>query len=293
MDPKNPDGRSFLLATPLGGYFKPELSPDGKWLAFTRSAPQQIWALELATNRLVRATNDSRDWANPRWAPTGQAIVANSTSEDVAFAVFQWNESGTFTQTTAFRASGTVSDWSRDGRHIIVLRNGDVVAYPVSPEGVPDRSAAGPQQITNTPSAESDARLSPDGRWVAYVSNESGRSEIYIESFPQRGVRVPVSKGGGIQPRWTRDSGQLLYFGTAEPDGRMMSVSVKTTGDRLELGAPRVIGPQPRQGYVTYMEREYTFNVAPDGRLLVQCSLAECVQNNSLPAPAAPSAPAR
>jgi hypothetical protein len=115
------------------------------------------------------------------------------------------------------------------------------------------------------------------------VSNERGRNEIYIQSFPQGGgVRLQVSKEGGIQPRWTDGGRRLMYFEPTTPGGRYLSVSITATGDHPEVGAPQAFGPQPESGYSGRMEREYTFNVGPDGRLLTQCGTPACLTGPNL-----------
>ena len=90
-------------------------------------------------------------------------------------AVFQRNASGTPSSPRIIvRPSAPVSDWSPDGYHIVILRNGEVVAFPVPPEDVDSPAIGGPMRVTKTRSEERDARVSPDGRWLAYASNESG-----------------------------------------------------------------------------------------------------------------------
>jgi WD40 repeat protein len=289
-----------VAATPTGEYFMPELSRDGKWVAFTRGTPRKVWKIELATGNLQRVTTPPNDFefANPRWSPDGTMIAAERS--DGAIMLVRWSATTTSAQMIgASDASRTLSDWSPDGRYLVYISNGDVFAQPLSADLAAGKICRGlsigadvicggitgtgkPLQITSTPSAESDARISTDGRWIAYVSNERGRNEIYIESFPQPGTRVQVSKEGGIQPRWTDGGPRLMYFEPTTPGGRYLSVSITATGGQPEVSAPQVFGPQPESGYAGRMEREYRFNVGPDGRLLTQCGTPACLTGPNL-----------
>lgn len=301
----NPEGAS-LAATP-GEYFRPELSRDGKWVTFTRGTPRKLWNMDLTTGdrRQVTPPVNDLEFANPRWSPDGTIIAAERS--DGPIVLVWWYPKGTFgrnPETFAANvieaiptsgASRTLSDWSPDGRYLVYISNGDVFALPLSAHltaskprtidelqqlsggGSGSAVAGEPLQITSTPSAESDARISTDGRWIAYVSNERGRNEIYIESFPERGVKVQVSREGGIQPRWTDGGRRLIYFEATTPGGRYLSVSITATGGQLQVSAPQAFGPQPDSGYSGMMEREYTFNVGPDGRLLTQCGTLACL----------------
>jgi hypothetical protein len=128
------------------------------------------------------------------------------------------------------------TDWSRDGRFIIYFEvdpktKNDVWVLPVS---VNDGQPSGePKSVLQTEANESWASLSPDGRWLAYASDESSRYEVYVQSFPAGGGKRQVSTGGGNNPRWRRDGKELFYYSS---DGKLMAVPVKS-GDSFEAGA--------------------------------------------------------
>jgi dipeptidyl aminopeptidase/acylaminoacyl peptidase len=126
-------------------------------------------------------------------------------------------------------------DWSYDGRHILysvdTATNPDLRALPLFGERKPI-------DVTRTPFSESNARFSPNGRWIAYQSDETGRAEVHVQPFPGPGPRSQVSVNGGTLPRWKRDGGELFYLA---PDNRLMSVAVTDAGARLDTGAPRAL----------------------------------------------------
>ena len=126
------------------------------------------------------------------------------------------------------------SDWSRDGRSIVysVLHqrtSWDIEVMPI---------AGGPSQVfAATPAEERNARLSPDGHWMAYISNESGAFEVYVQPFPPTGAKWQISKGGGHQPQWRHDGRELFYIA---PDRKLIGVAVQT-GSAFVPGAAQTL----------------------------------------------------
>jgi Tol biopolymer transport system component len=154
-------------------------------------------------------------------------------------------------------AAKILTDWSHDGKYLAYVAGGDVWALPVSDES----SEIKPLRVTETSFMESNARISPDSRWVAYQSNETGQEEIYIQSFPKPGFKQQISTSGGMQPRWSYDGKELYYF-TIENAYVVMAVAVKSAGNSLEVGAPTALIPG---AYGTRI-----FSVSADGRFLLQ-----------------------
>ena len=138
----------------------------------------------------------------------------------------------------------------------------DVFALPLSGDRQPLR-------ITKTPFSEQDPRISPDSRWIAYASNESGsRNEIYIQSFPEPAVKKQMSTAGGVGPRWRRDGKELYYLA---PDFTLMAVSIASSGSALQVGAPAPLF-QIRNSESGYPRN---YDVSADGRFLVNVSTDE------------------
>ena len=122
-------------------------------------------------------------------------------------------------------------------------------------------------------SFESDnGQFSPNGRWVAYQSNESGRIEVYVQSFPGPGGKWMVSVGGGIAPRWRRDGKELFYIA---PDSRLMAASIRDTGQTLKAGTPVALF----QTHIVYggttVRQKHQYAVAPTGRRFLINSIAD------------------
>jgi Tol biopolymer transport system component len=110
-------------------------------------------------------------------------------------------------------------------------------------------------------------QFSPDGRWVAYQSNETGRYEIYVRPFPSPGGPFPISTSGGVYPRWSHD-GKELYF--IAPDAKMMAVPIRATATSVDAGAPTALFQTRRLGGgMNVIGRSHQYDVARDGRFLI------------------------
>ncbi len=132
------------------------------------------------------------------------------------------------------------ADWSRDGRFLVYQAGWlEATSGPTGPDiqflrFAPDGAASAPEVFLDSPAAESAPQLSPDGRLLAYVSNQSGRNEVYVQPFPDGEVRRQASIKGGTQPRWSDDGKQLFYVEGAD---RLMAVPVEDTRE-ISLGRP-------------------------------------------------------
>jgi Tol biopolymer transport system component len=241
----------------LSGF--PELSPDGKYVAFSRDAPSDIWILDIEKNLTSRLTSDPAEDSFPVWSPDGRTIAFRSTRDGLGNiytrAVGAVEEDKPLLKD---EASKFPSDWSRDGKHLAYFTSaGDIWTLPVPG----DSGERKPRRVTQTKFNETDAKFSPDGRWMAYVSNEPGQPEVYIQSFPEPGFKQQVSIAGGILPRWSHDGKELFYLEMPN----LMAVPVKPAGSSLQIGAPASLF-SPR---VPLLD-----NVAADGRFLSFASMA-------------------
>jgi Tol biopolymer transport system component len=228
-------GRSLDVVGARGFYMNPELSPQGTHVAFTRD--NDIFVLDTATGRVSRIeTNPSAD-APPVWSPDGSAIAFGS-DRDGPWNIYsqptgQVGGDRALLKNDMPKAPG---DWSRDG-HLLIFQSDDagrdvwVLEEPLS-------AAPRSRQITNTPFSERNPRISPDARWIAYESDETGRGQrmdVYLQSFSGAMFKQQVSVNGGEVPRWSWD-GRELYF--IAPDSTLMAVSIEQAGSSLRIGKP-------------------------------------------------------
>ena len=254
-------GQSVGMAGPEGEYLGPELSPTtGRFVAFSRGTPANIWILDIEKNLAEPLTSDAAEDRNPHW------------SRDEKFIVFQSNREGS--DNFYLRAVGVVgedkllfkddeakelSDWSLDGKYLVYSADGDI--WAVEMPSAAGSGSAKPRQLTQTAAMEGFPRISPDGRWLAYISNEPGQNEVYVQSFPEPGSRQKVSNLGGTAPRWSPNGKELFYRQTNAPLG-WMTVAMTFTGASFTFKAPeRLFGAQ----IATTI-----YSVAPDGRFLIQ-----------------------
>ena len=220
-----------------------DLSPDDKYALVhihePRSSGGNLWLLDLARKIPSRFTEQPRHDFAPIWSPDGTRAVFTST--DAASAGLYIKDLKADSRPTLLvKLSGTnaiARSWSADERWIMLEQrsasgNADLAALPVA---APDQPVA----VADSRFNEQHGDFSPDARWVAYESDESGRSEIYVQSFPGRDVHVRVTVGGGFEPRWSGD-GRTVYF--ISLDGRLMSVPM-TFSKRPEAGTATALFP--------------------------------------------------
>jgi Tol biopolymer transport system component len=156
------------------------------------------------------------------------------------------------------------SSWSPDGKFLLYFNIGgsktgrDVWVLPLTPATSGAKSeAAKPFPFVQTPFQDQDGKFSPDGRWVAYVSNESQRNEVYVAPFPGPGGKQQISVAGGTFPRWRGDGKEIFYVA---PDQRLMAAEVTARGNTFSVGQVRpLFGPVP-------VTRGYLYDVSADGQ---------------------------
>ncbi len=253
----------------------PQLSPDGKQIALTRTVDgnADIWLIETARGVATRFTFDPGTDVTPVWSPDGTRVAFGSLHGKSVFSVYQKLASGAGTEELLFDQFPTlVTDWSSDGRFLLLRP-----AYPKTGRdlwAVPTEGARRPFPIVNTQFEERDGQFSPDGRWVAYASNASGRFEVYVQPFPTPSGKWQISTMGGNQPRWRRDGKELFYIA---PDGMLTAVpiAVAPDGRTMEAGRPTALFT-PHIVLVNPAAGGHLYAVAPDGqRFLVDVSTGE------------------
>ena len=263
-------GRETPIAGPRGEFSQIQLSPDGSRAAVVmpdrQSGNRDIWLVTLADGGLTRLTSHpTHDWF-PVWSPDGTEMIFAS-DRDGRVGFYRTSTTGATGEQRVFLAPSTggffPTDWSHEGRTLAFhsYPRGDISLLPLSGDGMPT-------PIVESPFTDWVAALSPDGRWVAYVSDETGIQEVYVKPMTSAG-KYRVSVNGGVHARWGRDSGELFFLG---PRNELMSVVVKA-------GAAFVASPPVRfyEGcrVSTRATFEYLYDVAPDGRSLWICPGAD------------------
>ena len=212
-------GRNLGTAGHAGGVVM--ISPDGKQLVGDRGS--DIWRLEFARGVSTRLTFGPKTNFNPIWSPDGRYVAYDK----LGVGIFRKPANGAGAEELLIRTDrlAVPKSWSPDGRFILYAQinpgtGADLLGFPVEPN-------AKPFVVAQTPATEDQGQFSPDGHWVAYTSNESGQSEIYVIPFPPSpdGGKWMVSRGGGVMPRWRRNGKELFYI---SPDSKMMAVPVST-----------------------------------------------------------------
>jgi Tol biopolymer transport system component len=230
-------GKQLGALTPPGGYNAPAISPDEKKLAVTRSDTQtgaapDIWLIDLERGTQIRLTTDPAGDCCPFWSPSGDRIAFLSTRNG-ATIIYQKPSNGTSPEEPLVSSAELKypGQWSPDGQFIIYSQlnpktNSDL--YLLSLVG--ERK---PTALLQTGFIEAQARFSPNGRWIAYISNETGQFEVYVESFPATGAKLAISIGGGSQPQWRADGKELYYYA---PNRKLMAVEVNGDGPTFKIG---------------------------------------------------------
>jgi Tol biopolymer transport system component len=216
---------------------EPHLSPDGKRVAIRRDG--NIWVIDLSRGNGIRLTAITGQL--PIWSPDGSHVAYTSTTEEGRRAgpgIIQKAANGVGNAETLLKGTNFPADWSSDGRFILFYRRGEKTRMDLW--ALPLFGDKQEYPLLNSAFEERNARLSPDGRWLAYSSDESGSYEIYVQSFTADGKvggdKKLISTHGGTQPIWR---GPELFYVTE--DGQMMSVAVKTSGAEFEYSTPKTL----------------------------------------------------
>ena len=226
----------------IGG-MHPRFSPEGGRVLVQRSDPQNkntdIWAIDLARNLPTRLTSDGAFDLRPVWSPDGNRVVFRSVRGGIA-GIYEKEANSVGGETLLLKGGGDPTDWSRDGRFIVY----SVITEPTRLDiwALPLFGEQQPYPLLNSEFAETQAQISPDGRWLVYVSDESGSDEVYAQAFTPEGRlgknKVRVSPNGGRHPRFRRD-GRELFFVAA--DGQMMVAVLTPNTTTFEFARPQAI----------------------------------------------------
>jgi hypothetical protein len=262
------DGTPLGALGPPGVYLNPRLSPDGRRVAVDRleDGNHDVWTIDVARGVPVRLTFDAAGDTVPVWSPDGREIVFASGRDSGGLlpgALYRRAASGAGTDELVYSAGVSElvvpMDWVDAGvlfaRANIAQLSTNLDVWQLPSEG--ERVAA---PVLATPAREGASRVSPDGRWVAYASDESGTYQIFVQPFPDVSKgRWQISTRGGIEVKWRADGRELYYLAS---DGNLMAVDVEA-GETFTFGEPRVLFHTGLA--IPAIPFDFSFDVLPDG----------------------------
>jgi len=253
--------------------FEPSISRDGRRMAVgvANGGYSNLWVYDLDRGGRMQITFTRYDNTTPVWSPDGRRIFFAGKRQH--YSLYQVDANGVMPEKLILDLGNDA--WpaavSPDGRFLLFCQGVNIArsrsqlwAYPLNGKGKPFR-------VVNDEAIVTEGQFSPDGHWIAYTSNESGRPEVYIQSFPQSGGQWQISTGGGAQPRWRKDGKELFYVGV---DRKMMAIDL-ALGSTVEPGTAKPLF----QTQVQRFEAPNRYAVSGDGqRFLINSPVEEVSQ---------------
>ncbi len=262
----NRNGSKQPVAAAARAYRGPCLSPDGRRVAVAIEEQEtQVWVYDLARETPTRLTFGGNANFTSLWTPDGKRIAFQSNKEGSPNLFWQLADgSGGLERLTTSEYIHAPMSWSSDGRLLAFIEITPSTGYDIWVLRLSDRKA---QAFLRTPFHESAPRFSPDGRWLAYISDETGRYEVYVQPYPGPGGKWQISTEGGTEPVWNPNGRELFY----RSGDKMMAVEI-TTQPGFSAGKPNVLFEGK------YLPTPATFpnyDVAPDGQRFLMCKASE------------------
>lgn len=258
-------GRLLTAAGDPGPYGDFDVSPDEKMVAITRQDPgasgSDVWVIDVQRGVSTKLTLDPSDDMNPVWAPDGKRIAFVTYRKGNA-DIFVKNANGVGPETPLLDSSADefVEDWSKDGKYLVYKLGQsefeDLYVLPLDAEGKPGK----PFPVVQGPFHKDEPQFSYDGKWLAYVSDETGRFEVYVTSFPALDQKLKVTDAGGGRPRWRRDGKEIFFIMLQSP---VMAVDFMP-GPKIDAGIPhQLFSPNAPGGAVA---TRHLWDVSADGQ---------------------------
>jgi eukaryotic-like serine/threonine-protein kinase len=232
-------GKELEEVAEPGVYFEPSLSPDEKHISLSamyfQNVTSDIYTLDLLRGTFTRFTFEPEAETTSLWSPDGKYIVYSSFPEGGIYKKLA-NGTGKAELLTKLDAFGIPEDWSMDGRYISFSQL-DFKGYKSDVWILPMDGSRKPFPYLQTKYFENDSQIAPNGKWLAYASDESGRFEVYVQSFPSPGNKVQISTSGGVCSKWRKDGKELFYI---SPDKKIMSVTINDSPN-FEPSVPKAL----------------------------------------------------
>ena len=274
-------GREEYVPAEPRAYLYPRISPDGARVALDiRDEDNDIWVFDVLREALTRLTFDPAGDTYPVWAPDGDRVLFSSAREET-IQVFSKASDGTGSveRLTDHPGGATPFAVSPDGQQLVM----GVPSEPAVSDlvRVPLGTSGDIESLLESAAIERNATLSPDGEWLAYQSNESGRYEVYVRPFPDTGAgRWQVSRAGGIQPAWN-PNGQELFYSDLTPS--LIAVAVRADGATFSLANPEALFETRGYFAVNNSAIGRAYDVSPDGERFLLIKQDPTDENAALP----------
>jgi serine/threonine-protein kinase len=254
-----------LLAKP-GNYARPSLSPDGQRLALevTEGSDTDIWLYDWQRGTMTRLTFTGNG-NGPLWSPDGRYIAFRVLGEGMS--VIRSDGSGKPQPLTQSKNTQVPYSFTPDGKRLAFQQQDsktfwDVWTVPLESDSAGLRGGK-PEVVLQTPAGEQHPSFSPDGRWMAYASDESGTRQVYVRAFPDKGGKWQISNSGGVYPMWSRNGHELLFEAL---DNHIMAAAYTEKGDSFVADKPRVWSEKQIGGTIGVGR---SADLAPDGKRIV------------------------
>jgi eukaryotic-like serine/threonine-protein kinase len=262
------------LAAPASIYATPRLSPDGRRIAVSTGLPgTPIFLYDLSRETLTRFTFEGTFNQFPNWTPDGKRIAFDSNLQGPVVNLF-WqlaDGSGGLERLTTDEFSNWPTSWSPDGQLLAYVEGNPTTAWDIWVLRMSDRKA---QPFVRTPANEGGPRFSPDGRWMAYASDESGPWEVYVQPYPGPGGKWQISTGSGTEPVWNPNGKELFY----RSGDKMMAVDIATQPG-FSTGNPHTLFEGP---YQLSLSPIAAYDVSADGQRFLMVKPDEQISSTSL-----------
>jgi Tol biopolymer transport system component len=261
-------GAEQPVGAPAHNFVLPRVSPDGRRVAVgIEEADSQIWLYDLGRDTLTRLTFEGSGNVDPVWTPDGKRVVFKGTGNRLFWQLADGSAGAEPLTSSELAGNNVPGSWSPDGQVLAFMEINPNTGYDVYTLPLKDGK---PQPFVHTPSLETAPRFSPDGHFIAYVSDESGRLEVYVRPYPGPGGKWQISTEGGAEPVWNPKGRELFY----RSGNKMMAVDIATQ-PTFSPGKPKMLFEGP---YVPTPRSFPDYDVSPDGQRFLMLKANELAQ---------------